>query len=160
MTSRALAQKIIVWKAAGMTETLHPMEKVGNVDDLLLNAIDETLRQIFREAGTKVIFDYMENKYHLKREEIAEKPEVFSIGLQKLLISAAQVIEALILKNSYHKAGLKFIDKKGYEFPDYISELREKLSVEGQCGQARASSREPEMASKHLCSMDDRGENS
>jgi hypothetical protein len=37
----------------------------------------ETLKQIFRGEGAKVIHNYVdiENKHHLKREEIAEKPE-------------------------------------------------------------------------------------
>jgi len=37
------------------------------------------------------------------------------------------VIENLILKNLYSKLGLKFEEKEGYEFSDYIKELRKKL---------------------------------
>ena len=41
-----------------------------------------------------------------------------------LMVSAAHVIEQLILKNLYRRLGLKFEAKAGYEFPDYIRELR------------------------------------
>ena len=96
------------------------------LDDILLKAIDETLKQVFVEAGTKAIYDYIENNCHLKREEIAEKPEVFSTGLERLLASAAPVIEKLILKKLHRKLELKFEEEKGYEFSDYIKDLREK----------------------------------
>ena len=95
-------------------------------DDLLLSVVDETMRQIFREAGVKVIYDYLENNCNLKREEIAEKPEVFSAGLKRLMVSAALVIEKMILENLYRKLGLKLEEKEGYEFSDYIKELRKR----------------------------------
>ncbi len=93
------------------------------LDDLLLKAVDETLNQVFREEGTKAIYDYLENNSHMKREEIAEKPEAFSAGLERLMVSAAQMIENLILKKLYSKLGLRFREKEGYEFSDYIKEL-------------------------------------
>ena len=101
-------------------------KRTESLDDLLLSAVDETLRQVFREEGIKVIYNYFENNSHLKREEIAEKPDVFSAGLERLLGSGAPVIEILILKNLYRKLGLKSEEKKGYEFSDYIKELRKR----------------------------------
>ena len=100
------------------------ISKKPEVDDLLLSVIDETVRHIFTEAGTKVIYDYLMNNHHLKLEEFAEKPEVFSAGLERLMGSGAKVIEILVLKKLYRKLGLKFEEKKGYGFPDYIKELR------------------------------------
>ena len=97
--------------------------RTKKLDDLLLGVVDETLRQVFRETGAKVIYGYLGNNCHLKREEIAEKPEVFSAGLERLLGSGAPVIEKLILKNLYSKLGLKFVEKEGYEFSDYVKEL-------------------------------------
>jgi len=109
-----------------VTNQLHTTEKTGSLDDLLLSVVDETMKQVFREAGTKVIYSYMENKCHLKLEEVAEKPQVFSAGLKRLLNSAGPVIEKMILKNLYRKLELEFVEKKDYEFPDYIKELRKK----------------------------------
>ena len=97
------------------------------LDDVMLNAVEETLKQIFKEEGARVIHDYIENHSGLKREEIAEKPDVFSTGLGRLLASAAPVIEKKILENLYSKLELKFEEKSGFEFPDYIKELREKF---------------------------------
>jgi len=113
----------------GVTKRLRSVEKTGSLDDLLLIVVDETLREVFREAGTKVIYDFLGNNSHLKREEIAEKPEAFSAGLERLMVSAAPVIENSILKNLYSKLGLEFVEKEGYEFSDYIKELRKSAVV-------------------------------
>jgi len=109
------------------TRWLYAME---TVDDLLLKIVNETMKEVFTEAGTKVICDFLQNRCDLKPEEIAEKPEVFSSGLQKLLGSGAQVLEKLILKNLYSKLELKIEEKKGYLFSDCIRELRKGVVVE------------------------------
>jgi len=100
-------------------------EGTGRLDDLLLSAVDEAVKQVFKEAGAKVIYSFIENKCHLKLEEISGKPEDFSVGLERLLGSAAPVIEKLILQNLYGKLELEFVEKEGYRFSDYIKELRE-----------------------------------
>ena len=104
-------------------------EKTGKLNDLLLSAVDETLKHVFKEAGAQVIYIFLGNKCHLKREEIAEKPEDFSAGLKKLMVSAASVIEKMILKKLYSKLELKFEEKEGYEFSDYIRELKGKVRL-------------------------------
>jgi hypothetical protein len=110
----------------GLTKQLRTVE--SRVDDLLLSAVDETLKQVFKEEGTKVIYDFIENKCHLKLEEIVEKSDIFSAGLERLLISAAPVIEKMILKNLYRKLELEFVEKEGYKFSDYIKEVRERCN--------------------------------
>ena len=62
----------------------------------------------------------------MKLKEVAKKPEVFSASFERLMVSAARVIEQIILKNLYSRLGLKFEEKQGYEFADYIMELRGK----------------------------------
>ena len=101
-------------------------KEARSLDNLLLDAVDETLRHIFKEEGANVIFHYLENKCHLNRRRIAEEPEDFSAGLERFLGSAAPVIEKMILKNLYSKLELKFEEKEGYKFSDYVKELKEK----------------------------------
>lgn len=112
-----------------MTEVIEVNERLyatETLDYLLLKVVDATMKHVFTEAGTEVIYSCLGNSTNLKREEIAEKPEVFSAGLERLLGSGAPVIEILILKNLYGKLGLKFEAKKGYEFSDYVKELRKR----------------------------------
>jgi len=42
---------------------------------LLLQTIDKNLKQIFQETATHIIYQFLENNYSLKREEIPEKRE-------------------------------------------------------------------------------------
>ena len=104
-------------------------ESTVRLDDLLLSAVDETLKQVFKEEGAKAIYSFIENKCHLKREEISEKPEDFSAGLERLLGSAAPLIEKMVLKNLCSKLQLEYEEKVGCGFSDYLRELREK----GKC---------------------------
>jgi len=92
--------------------------------DLLLSVVEETIRQVFKEDGAKVIHDFLEKQSGLQLKDAAEKPEVFSAGLERLLGSGAKAIEFLVLKKLYRQLGLKFEEKKSREFPDYIKELR------------------------------------
>ncbi|MGD8506623.1 MAG: hypothetical protein PVF15_08175 [Candidatus Bathyarchaeota archaeon] len=108
----------------GVTQQLHTVKKTGSLDDLVLSVAVETMKQVFKEAGVKVIYDFLENQCHLKREDIPKKTEVFSADLEKLLGSGAIVIEKMILRNLYNKLELRFKEKKGYKFSDYIKELR------------------------------------
>jgi hypothetical protein len=88
-------------------------------------AVDETLKQIFKKEGARVIYDFLENKSCLKLEDVADNPEALSASLETLMVSASQVVELTILKNLYSKMGLKFEEKNNYKFSDYIKELRE-----------------------------------
>jgi hypothetical protein len=97
-----------------------------NRNEVFVEVIDETLKQIFSDNGTKVIYDFLEKHSKLKLKDVADKPEVFSAGLQRLMVSAAPVIEQIILKNLYSRLGLKFEEKKGYQFADHIMELKGK----------------------------------
>ena len=101
------------------------VEKWESWNNFFAEAVDETLKKIFKKDGTKVIYEFLENHSRLKLGDVANKPELFSATLERLMVSAAHVIEQLILKNLYRRLGLKFEAKAGYEFPDYIRELRE-----------------------------------
>lgn len=117
-------QNGIVTEAIEVTKQLRAKEPL---DDLLLEVADEMLKHVFRETGTKVVYDFLESNSNLKQEEIAEKPEVFSAGLERLLGSGALVIEKLILKNLYRKLELRFEEKKSYVFSDYVKNLRKRF---------------------------------
>jgi len=121
-----LLDKKGVWrKSTKVSNRLDVVEKGKDLNSFFAEAVDGTLKQIFKEDGAKVIYEFLENHSRLKLEEVADKPEVFSAILEMLMVSAAHVIEKMILKNLYRRLGLKFEEKSGYEFPDYIRKLRE-----------------------------------
>lgn len=93
-------------------------------DSMLLEVMDETLEQIFKRVGVQVIYASFEKNYQLKREEIVKNPDMFSAGVERLLGSAAVVIEKQIIKNLHHKIGLDYVDAEDFQFSDSINELR------------------------------------
>ena len=68
--------------------------------------VDSVLRQIFGEQATSLIYEYLENNYSLKRNEIAEKIDLFAKGLEEFLKSGAYTVEKEILENLYSNYGL------------------------------------------------------
>ena len=90
---------------------------------LLLQTIDENLKHIFRETATHIIYQFLESKYSLKREEIPEKLETFMEGLNEFFGSGVHVIEQSILKELHVNLGLKYKMREDYSFVDYIDDL-------------------------------------
>jgi len=90
---------------------------------LLLQTIDENLKQIFRETATHIIYQFLENNYSLKREKIPENLETFMEGLREFFRSGAHVIEQSILVELHMKLGLKYKSREGYGFMDYLDDL-------------------------------------
>jgi len=86
--------------------------------------VDEALKQIFKEDGAKAIYDFLEKHANIKPDEFADKPEIFSSALETLMVSAAQVVENVILKKLHSKMKVEFVEKQGYKFSDYVKELK------------------------------------
>jgi aspartyl/asparaginyl beta-hydroxylase (cupin superfamily) len=77
---------------------------MGRLNNFFAEAVDETLKKIFKKDGAKVIYEFLETHSRLRLEDAADKPEVFSASLERLMVSAARVIEKAILKNLYSRA--------------------------------------------------------
>ena len=107
-----------------MINRLDVKEEQKDWSTFFAEVIDETLKNVFKEDGTKVIYDFLEKQSQLKMEDAINKPDIFSDSLDKLMLSAASIIKQNILKNFYSKLGLEFEEKQGYKFSDYITELR------------------------------------
>jgi PAS domain S-box-containing protein len=98
-------------------------------DAMLLEVLDETLDQVFKGVGVQVIYASFEKNFQLRREDIMKRTDMFSSGLEKLLGSAAVVIEKLIVKNLYRKTGLEYVEAEDFRFSKIINELRWKMSL-------------------------------
>ena len=104
------------------------MERFG---ELLLEAIDDTMRQVFGESASELIYRLMEKHVSLKREEAGEKIEVFYAYLKKLLGSeGAQIIQATSLKRLCLKLRREYEEiEKYFSFLDELYEVKFKLLV-------------------------------
>lgn len=101
------------------------VKKKSKFNMLLLESIDEGLKEIFGETATGIIYNYLKDKYSLKREEISEKLEVFIEGLEAFFSSsAACVVKKNVLKNFYSTFGLQYQNEEGRSFIDHVTKLR------------------------------------
>ena len=99
------------------------------LNESLINAIDEALNQIFLVEDVETIYSYLENRFHLKREEIAEKLDVFARGLEDLL-GSTRSLETLILERLHSKLFLGLEDKKDYRLSEFLRKLGKSNSVQ------------------------------
>jgi hypothetical protein len=101
------------------------MTHLRTIDNSLLETINEVLESIFGKKSRIIIVETMEKKYLLKRSRIGEKLHVFEDVLRQMFQSGSLIIEDLILEKLYAKLNLEFTSQEGYQFSDYIQELRE-----------------------------------
>ena len=97
--------------------------------ELLFETMDETMRCVFGESASKLIYTVMERVVSLKREEIGEKVEVFYAYLGKLLGSErARIIQNVSLKLLCLKLKREYEEVQSYfSVLDKLYEIKFKL---------------------------------
>jgi hypothetical protein len=93
----------------------------------LLKTVDGELKQIFGENATQVIYNYLKHDHRIEPEQIPKKIDVFFEGLHNFLGSGASVVEQTVLKKLHLNYGRRYHTKEGYNFVDYIAELKTSL---------------------------------
>jgi hypothetical protein len=118
-TPEALVERArLVVDAIEMTMQLR--QESVRLDDLLLNAADETLRRVIKDVGVEAICGFVENRCHLKRDKIAGRPEKLAAELLELLFSAAPMVENMIIESLCSRIGLRFEEREGFGFPNML----------------------------------------
>jgi len=97
--------------------------------ELVFEALDDTMRLVFGESASMLIYTFMERHVMVKREEIGEKIEVFYSYLEKLLGSeGAQIIQTTSLKRLCLKLRREYEEVEAYfSFLDKLYEVKFKL---------------------------------
>lgn len=96
-------------------------EKGRDFEILFMEAVDEGL-SFLGESGRHMVFYHLERNYSIKRHEIPKNPEAFIAGLERIFGAGASVLKKMILKSMYSKLGLKYEEKEGRTFTDYLKE--------------------------------------
>ncbi|MCK4434072.1 hypothetical protein KAU92_01180 [Candidatus Bathyarchaeota archaeon] len=101
-------------------------EKNNNSEDKISKIVDRVLKQVFGKEATHLIYRYLENNHSVKRNEIAEKIDVFAKGLEEFLNSGASVIEQKILEDIYSSHGLlrRLELERMQERPDFVGQIK------------------------------------
>jgi hypothetical protein len=75
-------------------------------DEKISKIIDHVLRQVFGEEAAYLIYLHLEKKYEVKKDEVADRIDLFARGLEDFLRSGAYVVERKILDDIYSSYGL------------------------------------------------------
>jgi len=102
---------------------------VERFGELLSETTSVTMRQIFGESTSELVYSLMERQVSLKREEVGEKIEVFHAFLKKLVGSeVAQIILATSLKGLCTELRREYEEiEKYFSFLDELYEVKFKL---------------------------------
>lgn len=100
-------------------------------EDLLSQTLDGTLRQVFGESASELIYNLMERHVFLKREEIGMKFEAFYAYLNVLLGSEkAQILQSVSLKCLCFQVRREYEEIERYfSFLDELYEVKFRLLV-------------------------------
>lgn len=90
--------------------------------------VNETIDNILSLLGTvcrQSIYDYLEKKYELKRDDIANYILEFSEALQQIFGGAAALLEIQMMRRLHRKVPqFKYRPMGTLTFPDYVNALR------------------------------------
>lgn len=99
--------------------------------------VNETIDNVFSSLGTackQTIYDYLEKKYELKKNDLADHTMEFSEALDQIFGGAGALLEIQIMKKLYRKAPqFKHRPKGAQTFPDYINALSRFIRRQNAC---------------------------
>ena len=104
----------------------HMAQQTRKKEDKICRIIDKVLNQVFGKEATLLIYRYLENNYSVKRDEISEKIDLFTKGLEDFLRTGAYAIERKILEDVYSSYGLlrRLELEKAQQEYDFASQIR------------------------------------
>lgn len=113
------------------TPSIQENRNSDGFDDMLSRAIDKTLRYVFGDINTAVIYSYLE-KRGCSSNEIPARPSEFSTELRKILgsgrgqiLGAASVLEETIVENLSAELKIYLDNPRLAQFADNIKKLKE-----------------------------------
>ena len=100
-----------------------------NFNELMFEALDDTLRLVLGETASQLIHSLTERQFSLKLKEIGDKNEVTISYLEKLLgKEGAQVIQAVSIKRLCLKLKREYEEvETHFSFLDELYETKFKL---------------------------------
>jgi hypothetical protein len=98
----------------------------SSFEEAINEVVNDTLNEIFSETAARIIYQHLEMNYKLKPEDVAKNIDAFKEGLENFLSTGALTIEGIIVKRLYKQFRVKFENKEGWTFVDYVKDLRQK----------------------------------
>lgn len=92
-------------------------------DDMVMQTIDEVVRNVFDDEIAETIF---QRSTRSGSGGVDNTVRAFADSLPKILGTGSVIIEDLILETLYSRLGLELERKKEYGFTEYVVELKKR----------------------------------
>ena len=93
-------------------------------EKLLINSVDDSLKDTFGETAAEIIYKHLERKHSLKQGEIPKKLDAFIEGLEEFLSSGATVVEGMVLEKLCSNLGIERPSEVLSNFVGCITKLK------------------------------------
>jgi hypothetical protein len=106
-------------------------EEKFTFEKALTKAIDEGLLLMLGESGREVVYFRLKHSYALSKEDVPSHPEIFVECLRNIFGSGTKAIEKTIIKILCRELELAYVEKKDFDFFEYLNEIKMQLRKEG-----------------------------
>ena len=98
---------------------------------LLAGSIDESMTDLLGTRVREAVYDFMERKYSVARNEISQHlDELFKLFENNFGVASKKVIGRAFAKKVYSKLEWEFIPIPNFEFADYIDSIKARIARE------------------------------
>lgn len=104
-------------------------QKIVAFERILVEAVDEGLLKL-GESGREVVYFHLKHYYGFTKEDVPSNPQILVRCLEKIFGLGAKVVERDIIKSLYRKLKLEYVEKKNFDFLEYLSDAKMKLKNE------------------------------
>jgi hypothetical protein len=104
---------------ASVVRTLDP-----NFDSLLINAIDETMSDLFGPVVVQSLHEHLLKFYEVRMEQIPFRLDTLTSTLERTFGASSKIICKAIAKKFYAKLGLTFYDNPGRTLVENVERAR------------------------------------
>jgi hypothetical protein len=92
----------------------------------ILEAINDSFKEILGESGTKAIYYYFQVQTGMKVEEAIESPEIFVSFLRNIFKAGSQILERRIIEKLCDKFSQNLEEEKNIDLTNLIKKLLKK----------------------------------
>jgi len=111
---------------------VHPAERKREFNEILIEAIDETITVLLSQGVAKALYDHLQATYSISRDEIPSKLDILLSTLEKTFgATSSRTISKVIARELYARLSLTFYDNPGRTFLEYVEDAKVKLQERG-----------------------------
>jgi hypothetical protein len=101
---------------------------VSNFDQMLIESVDQALRDLLGDRTRNQIYDYLSTHYNYGREEIPERIEDFYTFLENTFATGSRTVGRTIIRRLFTRLGYEYVNVPGFEFFDYLEAVRARVA--------------------------------